>query len=113
MTGTITRRDVLAGLLAEIAGEPVLDDDKYSEFVQVLRMGASDPLLAFAAEELNAYYVLWRSSRNLLAQKADMRPHPSEVDLYRANLELLARAVRAGIEDFDTYEELRQRLRDL
>ncbi len=113
MTETITRRDVLAGLLAEIAAEPVLDDDKYGEFVQVLGMGDCDPLLAFAAQELNAYYVLWRSSRNLLAQRADMRPHPSEVDLYRDSLGLLARAIRAGIEEFDGYDELRQRLRDL
>ncbi len=110
MTETITRRDVLAGLLSEIAAEPILDDEKYTEFVQVLGMGDNDGLIAFAAQELNAYYVIWRSSRNMLAVQASMRPHSSEVDLYRANLALLARGIRAGLSEFEGYDELRDRL---
>ncbi len=107
---SLTRQAVLAGLLEEIAGEPVLDDDKYLNFRTVLAMGPVEGVLAQAAEELNQYYVIWRSSRNMLALKSGQLPEADEVRLYREDLRLLARALRAGIRDFASWEELRARL---
>ncbi len=107
---SITRRQVLAGLLEEIAAEPVLDDEKFLRFREVLAMGPLDALLEQADEELSQYYVIWRSSRNMLAVKGGQVPQPAEVQLYRDDLRLLGRALRAGITHFDSWDDLRARL---
>ena len=106
----ISRREVLAGLLEEIASEPVLDEEKYLLFREVLAMGPVDELLQQADEELSQYYVIWRSSRNMLAVKGGQVPQAAEVELYREDLRLLGRALRAGITEFDSWEELRRKL---
>jgi hypothetical protein len=107
---SISRRDVLAGLLEEIAAEPVLDDEKFLRFREVLAMGPLDGLLEQADEELSQYYVIWRSSRNMLAVKGGQLPQAEEVELFRDDLRLLGRALRAGIREFDSWDELRGRL---
>jgi len=107
---SITRREVLAGLLEEIAAEPVLDDGKFLRFREVLAMGPVDELLQQADEELSQYYVIWRSSRNMLAVKGGQIPQADEVELYRDDLRLLGRALRAGITEFDSWDGLRERL---
>ena len=110
---SISRREVLAGLLEEIAAEPVLDDEKFLRFREVLAMGPVDDLLEQADQELSQYYVIWRSSRNMLAVKGGQVPQPAEVELYRDDLRLLGRALRAGISEFDGWDDLREKLGDL
>lgn len=113
MSESISRREILAGLLEEIAAEPVLDDEMFLRFREVLAMGPVDELLEQAGQELSQYYVVWRSSRNMLAVKGGQIPQPAEVELYRADLRLLGRALRAGISEFDSWDDLREKLEDL